>query len=193
MQSNFQQNGMNPSLKHMGSHTISNRTMWQRTDDILQRVCLSALSSCHRKSFISPITTQDHVTGHFSSYQESSPFTFFSPLSFQLCKSLCPLSTAESNSHHRNEQGCHLQVTETQAKVRRNRLLHTVSSSRTGRISNRAGARFPGDQDKTSLSRAWFCIPVLVPHLDSLRQAAGSVHVLFKYSGKERVPFLKDL
>lgn len=139
MQSNFQQNGMNPSLKHMGSHTISNRTMWQRTDDILQRVCLSALSSCHRKSFISPITTQDHVTGHFSSYQESSPFTFFSPLSFQLCKFLSPLSTAESNSHHCNEQSCHLQVAEhpSQISVKRNRLLHTITSSRTERISNR--------------------------------------------------------
>ena len=102
MQSNFQQNGMNPSLKHMGSHTISNTSVWQRIDDILQRLCLSTLSLCHRKSFISPITTQNHVTGPFSSYQESSPFTFFSPPGFQLCKYLSPLSTKESKSHHCN-------------------------------------------------------------------------------------------
>ena len=171
MQSNFQQNDTNPSLKHKGSQTISNTTMCQRTDDILQRVCLSTLSSCHRKAFISPITTQNHVTGHFSSYQESSPFTFFSPLSFQLCKFLSPLSTTESNSHHRNEQSCNVQVTKHSRRIsiKQNRCTTRSAAAGQSAFQTELSARFPSDSDKASLSRAWFCIPVLVPHLDSMR------------------------
>ena len=70
-----------------------------------------------------------------------------------------------------------------------------INSSRTELIPNRTECKASqSDEGKTSLSRAWFCIPVLAPQLDSMRGSrASECSLMFKNSGKERVPFLKDL
>lgn len=76
---------------------------------------------------------------HFSSYQESSPFTFFSPPSFWVSKFLSPLSTKEKiqNAIYFNMQS-YLQVTKHPNQInlskKWNRLHHM-----TNKFQDRAG------------------------------------------------------
>lgn len=122
---------MNPSLKHMGSHTISNTSMRRRADDILQRVhTLLTPQEIFRFSNY----PQNRVTGHFCSYQ-GPPFTSSSPPSFQRCKFLSPHPLKSQTPVTATNRAVICRWRNTHAKSMRNGADARVSSrSRTERI-----------------------------------------------------------
>lgn len=170
MQSNFQQNGMNPSLKHMGSHTISNTSMRRRADDILQRVCLSTLSLRRRKSFVSPITpktmsldtsvpTKDLLLLHSPLPQASNFANSYLPYPL---KSQTPITVINRAVICRWQN--------TQAKSMRNGADGPAWAVAPGQSrSSWTECKVPQRLDKTPLPRAWLCAPVLGPQSASMR------------------------
>lgn len=160
---------MNPSLKHMGSHTISNtlneaESRWHTTEG-------PHSPWRRRKSFASPITPKTVSLG--TSVPTKDLLTSSSPPSFQRCKFLSPIHwRVKPPSRQQTELSSAGGETPTNKSMRKWSRRPREQKSLPGQSGSSWTERKAPQRPEDVLPRAWLCAPVLGPQ--SALHAVGS-------------------